>query len=197
VQIGCSGKTSVQGLEGEERFRLIGVNANANDLEWCQGSRNCSVQDLMGNLTSTSCRLTKINGNTLDPARWPPRQIGFYPGADTEEEKNLSACAFRMPSAEKDQFGDICATTFPEKDCKAYSDTCRDTLEQVWNRTVKSAHEHMQYLVHNITEPYAQIAGLLYDLATNASVFNGTDNFTGRARLERIWPMPLGSENPL
>jgi hypothetical protein len=70
--------------------------------------------------------------------------------------------------------------------------SCNDTLQQVWNRTVVGAHKHLQYVVYNLTEPYFQIAKLLHELPPKTSNLNGTDNLTGRARLERCWPRPLG-----
>jgi hypothetical protein len=191
VQIGCPGKNPIDGLEGEERYRRIGVNPDAQDEDWCKGFKNCSVDNLLANTTSRKCRLTRPNGAPLDNG-WPPREIGSYEGAVTEEQVHLSSCAFRMPTQGE---GDHCAANFRLKECETHKTRCSDTLEQVWNRTVQSAHEHMQYLVYNMTEPYAQIAKLLYDLATNVTDFDGTDNLTGRARRERLWPRPLGIKN--
>jgi hypothetical protein len=84
----------------------------------------------------------------------------------------------------------LCADDFPRTDCDAYKTKCSDTLERVWNRTVESAHEHLQELVLNFTEPYFQIAKVLHELYTNTSTLNGTDNLTGRAWAGRLWPKP-------
>jgi hypothetical protein len=193
VQIGCPGKNPINGLEGEERYRRIGVSLGAQDEGWCKGFRNCSVDNLLANTTSRKCRLTRPNGALLDD-QWPPREIGSYEGAFTEEQVNLSSCAFRMPTQGK---SDLCADNFGAEECDTHKTRCSDTLEQVWNRTVQSAHEHMQYLVYNMTEPYAQIAQLLHELVTNVTAVgpNATDNLTGSARRERLWPKPLGLEN--
>ena len=164
------------------------MNANAKDLEWCQGFRNCSVENLLANTTSRTCMLKKYNGQPLSPADWPPRAIGSYTGAVTEEQVNVSSCAFRMPlegGAEN-----LCADVFPETVCVEYKARCSDALEQVWNRTVEGAHQHLQYLVFNLTEPYFQIAKVLHELYTNTSTLNGTDNLTGRAWAGRLWPIP-------
>jgi hypothetical protein len=188
VQIGCPGKIPVKGLEGEERYRLVGVNANAKDLEWCQGFRNCSVENLLANTTSRTCMVKGYNGQPRSPSGYPPRAIGSHTGAVTEEQVNVSSCAFRMPL--EDGAENLCADVFPETVCVEYKARCSDALERVWNRTVEGAHQHLQYLVFNLTEPYFLIANLLHELVRSTDTKNGTDNLTGSARVERIWPMP-------
>jgi hypothetical protein len=101
-----------------------------------------------------------------------------------------------MPGKPGKKEGIDCANSFESEECETHKARCSETLEQVWNRTVQSAHEHMRYLVYNMTEPYAQIAKLLHEFATNVTAVGpNADNLTGRARRERLWPMPLGLQS--
>jgi hypothetical protein len=192
VNIGCTGKNPLYDIEGEEKYRLIGVNADADDLEWCKGYRNCSVENLVENCTSRTCRVTSFVGIALPITGYPPRAIGSYTNTLTPQTNDLANCAFRMPVGGQDSLGDLCASTFSWTDCFNRMAKCNVTLQQIWNTTVDSAHVHLQWLMSNMTIEYAEIAVLLYVIATNRSVFNGTDPLTGRAQLERIWPRPLG-----